>query len=528
MFVLINASPQNTMRMFEPFIPSGIPIGLASLYAVLRRHNKETCLFDEQIIGDSLKPIRRQFPDSTQKLVFGISVLTASYHRSLDLATALKSCYPQCLVVFGGPHPSALPEDVLQNQQVDIIAEGEMEDHIVALHTALAEGTSLDAIPNIYYRSGGKIVQTQKNRDRVDLNTLPPLPYELFTDPRYNLGVVVSSRGCPYGCIFCSNRVVIDARYRFKKAVLIADEIELLYRKYNQRQMVFADDNLLVIKERVHELLHELRQRDLVGRIEFSFQGRADNTDEALLKALFEHGFKHIAFGMETGSERVMQVINKKETVQECYEAVQLARRVGFHVTATFMMGLPTETHAERMQSVRHAIKSGLNKARFNNATPYPGTKLFEMAKADGGLRIVGCHDNFLTVSTIVESPWSPITLSYVPPGMTERELKNDILFGYLCMNFNIHKIREFLTRGKPGGKSSSSAPAQKNWRQRAIHLNQVVLLTAMLTVKFTSLIFHFLLRRDCAVTWKDLSLLWVKPDAIVPPLHNMKEKSNP
>lgn len=508
MFVLINASPQNTMRMFEPFIPRGIPIGVASLYAVLRQHDKETCLFDEQIIGDSLQQIHDRFPDATQKLVFGISVLTASYSRSLDIASALKNFYPKSLVVFGGVHPSALPEEVLQNQQVDIIAQGEMEDHIVALYMALTEGASLDTIPNLYYRSGGKIIETQKSRARVDLNTLPLLPYELFTNPRYNLGVVVSSRGCPYQCIFCSNRVVIDARYRFKKAALIADEIELLHRKYNQRHIVFADDNLLVIKERVHELLHELCRRDLVGRIEFSFQGRADNTDESLLKALFDHGFKHIAFGMETGSERVMQVINKGETVQKCYEAVQLARRIGFHVTATFMMGLPTETHADRMQSVRHAIKSGLDKARFNNATPYPGTKLFEMAKADGGLRIIGRYDNFLTVSTIVESPWSPITLSYVPPGMTERELKNDILFGYLCMNLNIHKIGEFLTR-RSGGKSS--ARSQKNWRQKIIHLGKAISLAAMLSVKFTSLIFHFLLRRDCAVTWKDISLLWIK-----------------
>ena len=508
MFVLVNASPQNTMRIFEAFTPHGIPIGVASLYAVLRQHGKETCLFDEQIIGDSLPPIQSQFPDTTQKLIFGISVLTASYGRSLDIASALKRLYPNCFIVFGGVHPSALPEEVLQNQQVDIIAQGEMEEHIVALHTALTEGTSLDAIPNLYYRSDGKIIETPKSHERVDLNALPPLPYELFTDPRYNLGVVVSSRGCPYRCIFCSNRVVIDARYRFKKAALIADEIELLYRKYNQRHMVFADDNLLVVKERVHELLHELHQRDLVGRIEFSFQGRADNTDENLLKALFEHGFKHVAFGMETGSERVMQVINKGETVQECYEAVQLARRIGFHVTATFMMGLPTETHAERMQSVRHAIKSGLNKARFNNATPYPGTRLLEMAKADGGLRIVGRYDNFLTVSTIVESPWSPITLSYVPPGMTEKELKNDILFGYLCMNLNIHKIGEFLTRRS---RRKSSATAQKSWGKKAIRLGKAGLLVAMLTVKFTNLIFHFLLRRECAITWKDIPLLWVK-----------------
>lgn len=510
MFVLINASPQNTMRMFEPFIPIGIPIGLASLYAVLRQDGKEVCLYDEQVTGDCLPRICKQFPDFQQRLIFGISVLTASYGRSLDLAALLRQQYPNSIIVFGGVHPSALPEEVLENPQVDLVAQGEMEEHIVALYSALMDDQPLDAIPNLYYRSAGTIVQSVKSDARVDLNNLPMMPYELFTNPQYNLGVVVSSRGCPYRCIFCSNRVVIDARYRFKAARLIADEIELLYRKFGQRHIVFADDNLLVIKDRVYELLKELRDRELVGKIEFSFQGRADNTDEQLLKALFDHGFYHIAFGMETGSERVMKVIHKGETVQECYDAVQLARRVGFRVTATFMMGMPTETHEERMESVRLAIRSGLRTARFNNATPYPGTRLIDIAKAEGGLNIVGRYDNFLTVSTIVENPFKPITLSYVPPGMTEKELKNDILFGYFCLNLNVYKLLAKFKR-QSGGRRVLKP--KMNFGQKILYTVQRCALMMMLSLKFSIFLVNCLMRKECAVSLKDFSLLWIKTD---------------
>jgi anaerobic magnesium-protoporphyrin IX monomethyl ester cyclase len=510
--ILINASPQNTMKIFESFMPRGIPFGVASLYAVLRHNGKEVYLFDEQMIGDSLRDISKQFPDRHKRLVFGISVLTASYGRALDLASALKNHYPNCMIVFGGVHPSAVPEEVLANHQVDVVAKGEMEGQIVDLDTALTDNTSLEGIPNLYYRSNGNIVATPKSTARVDLNTLPPIPYELFTHPRYNLGVVLSSRGCPYRCIFCSHRVITDARYRFKNAVLIADEIELLYKQYHQKELWFADDDLLVIKDRVYSLLEELRRRDLIGKIQFSFQVRADNTDEKLLRTLYENGFKYVAFGMETGSERVMKVIQKGQTVQDWVDAVKLARRIGFTVGGTFIMGMPTETHEERMETVKFALKSGLYKARFNNATAYPGTKLFEMAKADGGLHIVGRYDNCITTSTIVENPFSTIPLSYVQPGMTEKELKNDILFGFLCMNLNVHKLRGLLTR-RP--KLEQGTRPKKSPAQKIIAVTKTGFLTAMLVVKFTDLIVHFILRWDCAVTWKDLKLLLIDKDSI-------------
>ena len=511
--ILINASTQTAKRMFEPFLPHGIPFGLASLYAVLKHNGREAFLLDEQMTGDSFHHIVQRFPDRNLPYIFGISVLTASYRRALELASSLKTYYPNSKIIFGGVHPSAVPEEVLANEQVDLVARGEMDGHIVALQDAIAENKSLDDIPNLYYRSDGKVVRTPGKAAPVDLNSLPPLPYDIFTHPRYNLGVVTTSRGCPQHCIFCSHRVITERHYRFRNAALVVDDIELLYNQYHQTHILFVDDTLLVNKQRVYELLDELRRRDLVGKIEYGFQARADNVDEAILKALYAHGFRGVAFGIETGCDRMMQVIQKGETVQQCYEAVRLAKKVGFHVSATFIFGLPTETHAERMESVRLAKKVGVDRARFNNATPYPGTKLNEMAKADGGLRVVGLYENFLTVSAIVDNPFRRIPFSYVPPGATEQEIRNDIFFAYLCVYLNARKLKAMFSR-MSGVRKRFSNPGNPVLK-RIGRILDFCHLNTMLAVKVVSLLVHFITGKDCAIDRKDLELVFLKEDPL-------------
>jgi radical SAM superfamily enzyme YgiQ (UPF0313 family) len=206
-----------------------------------------------------------------------------------------------------------------------------------------------------------------------------------------------------------------------------------------------------------------------------------------------------------------MQLIQKGETVAECHEAVKLARKVGFHVTATFIFGFPTETHEDRMASVRLAKISGLEKVRFNNAIPYPGTKLFDMAKADGGLRVVGRYDNFITVATIVESPFSAIPSAYVPPGTRENVIKNDILFGYLCFYLNARRLLPMLFR-KTG--VTERQHTGKTLRQKARKLANWLVLATTLAIKFSGFVLAFIFRRDCAVTLKDLKLFLLKIEA--------------
>ncbi|MBU1923372.1 MAG: radical SAM protein, partial [Candidatus Omnitrophica bacterium] len=164
-----------------------------------------------------------------------------------------------------------------------------------------------------------------------------------------------------------------------------------------------------------------------------------------LLQDLFDAGFNSVFFGLETASENIMKLIKKDETVARCVEAVKMAKQIGFHVSATFIYGFPTETHKDRMNCLKLSKEFKLDMVRYNNATPYPGTELYDMAKRDGELKVVGLYENFYSVSTFIEYPFKEIPFSYVPAGSSETEIRNDLLFSYLAFYFDFNKIKSIF-----------------------------------------------------------------------------------
>ena len=182
--------------------------------------------------------------------------------------------------------------------------------------------------------------------------------------------------------------------------------------KYNKRYVLFLDDNLLVSRKRIYSLLEEIKKSGLDKKMTFNFQARGDNVDYTLLQDLYNSGFRSVFFGLETASERLMKVIKKGETVAQCIEAVKMAKEIGFHVSATFIYGLPGETHQDRLDSVLLSKNLKLDMVRYNNATPYPGTELYEIARKENRLNIQGIYENFNSVSTFIENPFKKIPFS--------------------------------------------------------------------------------------------------------------------
>ena len=195
----------------------------------------------------------------------------------------------------------------------------------------------------------------------------------------------------------------------------------------------------------MYELLDEIKKAGFDNKLTFSFQARGDNVNFKLLKDLYDAGFKSVFFGLETASEEIMKLIKKDETVARCVEAVKMAKQIGFHVSATFIYGFPQETHKDRMNCLKLSKELKLDMVRFNNATPYPGTELYEMAKRDGGLKVAGLYENFYSVSTFIEYPFKEIPFSYVPPGSSETGIRNDLLFSYLAFYLDFNKIKSIF-----------------------------------------------------------------------------------
>lgn len=486
--ILINSSPKNALKIFQPFLPIFVPIGVGSIAAVAERQNLPFRIIDEQIEDNVAAEIDKYVSRMDPPYVFAFSVLTVALKSAIQMSAHLKKMYPDSVVIFGGIHPTAMPDEVLGYDSVDLVFRGEIEDVLTELYRCLKGRRDPSHIPGLSYRSASGVVHNERSANIIDIDQLPSFPYHLFDPARYDFGFVVSSRGCPYNCIFCSNRITTGKAYRYRQSEQLIEELKLLYHKYNRRYVLFLDDNLLVSKERIYELIDGLKCNGLDKKMTFNFQARGDNVNPKLLQDMFDAGFRSIFFGMETSSEQIMKTIKKGETVTQCIEAVNMAKKIGFHVSATFVYGFPGETHDDRMKCAALSNDLKLDMVRFNNATPYPGTELYQIAKNEGRLNVQGLYENFVSVSTFIENPLHKIPFSYVPVGSTERQIRHDILYSYFKFYLNKNRLKQVFTRPDQGAGWFNAGEKVKEVISK---LPALLVLMILLSIKFTLLVIY-------------------------------------
>ncbi|MGE4650845.1 MAG: B12-binding domain-containing radical SAM protein, partial [Myxococcota bacterium] len=340
---------------------------------------------------------------------------------------------------------------VIAEDHIDIVFRGEGEEVLPDLYRCLKEGRDFSHLPNITFKKNGRVISNEQSSKVDKLDTLPLFPYHHFDPKVYNLGFVLSSRGCPYKCTFCSNRATTGFVYRYRSAEIVLQEVELLYRKFNQKKIVIVDDIFSVNKKMIHAFLAGLRKKDFYGKVRFSINARGDNLDEDILQSLYDANFRFIYLGFETASENLMKEINKGETVADNVRAARIAKKIGFHVTTSFIFALPGETHQDRMEAVRLADELDLDLVKYNNTIPYPGTPLYETAKEENRLHVDGVYENFNSLSTFLESPFKKIRFAYVPKGSTEEEIRNDILYAHFAFYFSYRKIKNLFLNQSTG-----------------------------------------------------------------------------
>lgn len=449
--ILINSSSRNTANIFQPFYPIHPPVGIGYLLAAAHSAGIKAWHIDEQVTHSVVHRAQELTKNTTKPYLFGFSVLTAALKNAVDASRQLKTLYPDSVIIFGGVHPTVSPMDILCHPHIDAVVQGEGENALIKIYNHVKSRTSYSHVENLVFIHNGKPIFNKQSAIPPTLDAYPVFPYHLFTDHNYDLGFILSSRGCPYKCIFCSCSVMPGSQsYRFRSATSVADEIELLYRKHGIRSIMFIDDNFMVNHLRIRELIAEIRRRGLENHLHYTFQARGDNSDYGLFQEMHRVGFNCVLFGLETSSEELMNTIKKGETVAQCIKGIKIAKSAGLHVGATFIFGLPGETRQERENCVRLAKQLDIETVRFNNVVPYPGTELFQLAKKENRLHIEGLYENFIAVSAITEHPFKPIKLPYVPVGATEQEIKGDIILSHIKYYFNISiTMRALFGSGK-------------------------------------------------------------------------------
>jgi len=427
--ILISPKTNRAQKLahFERYVIVSIPFGLGMLAGYLGQKGKKVKIIDESVTPITDSMLNEYLQGMEPPYIFGISCLTANINRAYELSKTLKERYPDSKVILGGIHATVLPEEALKTGYVDIVVRREGEETLNSLYDLIKKKMDYSEVPGIsFVDENRRIVHNQDARLLKDLNSLPPFPYHFFEENLhgYNLGFIMASRGCPYDCIFCSQRSISGRLYRYMEPEKVLEQVDFLVNKYKQGFIDFWDDNFVVNRKWTKRVCELMRDNKFYEKTKFGCYTRGDAISEEILSYLKEAGFTTIGFGMETASERLMKIINKGETVEDNIKGVKLAKKFGFRVAATFIMGLPTEQREERLAAYRLARKLSIDYARFNNACPYPGTKLYEIAKEENRLNVGKNWENLNAVGAFVESS---SLLPYVPLSCDERELRRDI-----------------------------------------------------------------------------------------------------
>lgn len=382
--------------------------------------------------------------------IIGLSVLTLNSGRAYELAGKVKMLDPESKIVFGGIHPTVVPEEVLFRKGVDVVVRGEGEETVKELIALILNGKDFRHILGISYNNNGSPVHNPSRPLIENLDDIPPFPYHLFEkhlDKYPNFSGVFGSRGCPYGCTFCSARSISGRKYRFHSVDRVISECSTLINKYRQKSVFLMDDNISVNKKHFIELCNAIISEGLHKKAFFHGSMRGDNATDEILDKAVEANFRIIYYGLETGSERLMKVINKGETVREVIEAIERAAGKGIAVGTTIIFGLPTETKRDRWGAMKLVRSLPLSSVRFNTLAPYPGTPVYNMLAPEGKILIKGNWENFG-----VQYMWESDDIPYVPDGNDRIELIFDTMWANLSYYLSFRGLKLLVTQSVAGG----------------------------------------------------------------------------
>lgn len=443
--LLINPAAEKFGGFLSRYVPVGIPVAIGYIAAYLGQHGIACRVLDEETVDITPSVLREALDGLERPYVVGISCLTAHVGRGYEIGRMVKAEYPDATVVFGGLHPTTLPEEALEIGRADYVVRGEGEEIMLQLHRALRGGQDPTKILGLSYRRDGKVHSNPTAPLIPDINEIPSFPYHLFKNPKYDMGFMTTSRGCPYRCSYCSQRLLTGTTYRYRSAQKIVEELDVLVNRYNQRQIVFYDDNFCLKARRVHELCDMIIERGLHKKVKLSVQTRADNVlehgGEDLVRHMAEAGFTHMGFGMETGVQRIADLIRKDETIDCHMETAALCKKYGMDVSLFMIFGLPTETSADREHSYQIVRDADVVATKYNNLIPYPGTPLWNELKQSGRVVVTKNWRNFNSVLAMTTSIFDKTPLPYVPETCSEWQLKRDIIGYNLRSYVNVKSV---------------------------------------------------------------------------------------
>lgn len=404
--------------------PAGIspPLGLAYLASSLESLNIPVKVFDIAAEGINQKKevgkkiryglgeeeiitrIREEKP-----LIVGISCQSTLHAKDAhEVAKIVKKANLKILVVMGGAHPSAVPEEVLHDKNVDLVVRGEGEITFGEIVKSFSQKSDLSKIKGVSWKKGKRIIHNLQRSYIKDLDTIPfPARYllpmaiyfrEAAKSTSYTMGkkvmTMVTSRGCPGNCIYCAVKAVWGREWRGRSAKNVVDEIELLIKEYRADEVHFLDDSISVDKKRLESICDEIIRRKL--KIKWTTPNGIAIwlLDKDLLLKMKKAGCYRLTFGLESGNKEILSnFIGKNYDYSKAKEMIRFASKIGLWTIGTFIVGFPFETREQINDTINFAVSTDLDMAVFYIANPFPGTKMYEIYEKEKLLPKEGAYE---------------------------------------------------------------------------------------------------------------------------------------
>jgi len=377
--VFINSPLQDYSKTKKQEYYTTPPLGLGYLATIAKNLGNNVSLIDSEALGLSQKQTSYEALSRNPDVV-GINLISPTLNLSKKIIQDLKISKPRLKIITGGPHATIRPEQVLKDiPEIDILFRGEGE---LTLEELIKNEFNPDSIKGVSYRKNRDIIQNSNRELNNNLDSLPFIDREFFVnDPYYEnhmlKSVVIGSRGCPYLCTFCSGPLVSGKKIRTRSIDNIIEELKILKHDYNINSVHFIDNDFIYNKSRILNFADELEKNKL--NINWRALARVDIVSrfgKKFLKRIKQTGCYQLVFGIESGSQRILDLVKKGTTPEQAREAVNLCKEAGIKTKAYYMFGFPTETMQEMEQTLNHAKTLNTDVACFILAKAYPGTEM--------------------------------------------------------------------------------------------------------------------------------------------------------
>jgi len=373
------------------FFSTRASLGTCYVASYMRENGvKDFKLLDTVGHDMSMEQIYRKL-DQMRPDIVGIGTMTQFIRTSNAIAKYAKENLG-AKVVMGGVHPTLCTDEVIRKGYVDFVVRNEGEETF----TEFMQGKDIGKISGLSYKKGGKIIHNPARLPVQNLDTLPmpardllPMEKYIADEGGYKGTNMITSRGCPFGCIYCASSAFWGRRIRFHSAQRVLDEMEHLKRTYHVSGIRFDDDHAVFDNKRMLDICTGMEDRNL--NVKWSCLSRTDSVNQELLDRMAQSGCVSIDYGVESGSPRILEILKKGVKLEQVERAVSMTSKAGMESLLYFMIGHPTETKEDAWMTYQFAKKlTAKYKARafFFITVVYPGTELYEIAKKRIGLKV--------------------------------------------------------------------------------------------------------------------------------------------